>query len=117
MTELSTTMAADLKADLQGLGAIVIAARGFVADGKVVDLAPLEQEIKRICDSITELPADQNAPLRPVMVALIDDLEKLAAEIRDTHSELEDQLQSFSNHTTAVAAYAKGGSTRKRNKG
>ena len=113
MTESSTTMAEDLKTDLQGLGSIVIAARSFVADGKVVDLAPLEQEIKRICNSITELPADQNAPLRPVMVALIDDLEKLAAEIRDTHSELEGQLQSFSNHTTAVAAYAKGRSTRK----
>ncbi len=113
MSHSSLSTAEDLKTDLQGLGSIVTAARGFVADGKVVDLAPLEQEIKRICDSITELPADQNAPLRPVMVALIDDLEKLAAEIRDTHSELEGQLQSFSNHTTAVAAYAKGGSTRK----
>ena len=113
MTESSTTTAEDLKTDLQGLGSIVIAARGFVADGKVVDLAPLEQEIKRICDSITELPADQNAPLRPVMVALIDDLDKLAAEIRDTHSELEGQLRSFSNHKTAIAAYAKGGGRHK----
>ncbi len=109
MTEPSTTTAEDLKTDLQGLGSIVTAARGFVADGKVVDLAPLEQEIKRICGSITALPADQNAPLKPVMVALIDDLDKLAAEIRDTHSELEGQLKSFSNHKTAIAAYAKGG--------
>ncbi|MCZ6847602.1 MAG: hypothetical protein O7F75_02010 [Alphaproteobacteria bacterium] len=113
MTEPSTTTAEDLKTDLQGLGSIVTAARGFVADGKVVDLAPLEQEIKRICGSITALPADQNAPLKPVMVALIDDLDKLAAEIRDTHSELEGQLKSFSNHKTAIAAYAKGGGTRK----
>ncbi len=113
MTESSTTTAEDLKTDLQGLGSIVTAARGFVADGKVVDLAPLEQEIKRICGSITALPADQNAPLKPVMVALIDDLDKLAAEIKDTHSELEGQLQSFSNHKTAIAAYAKGGSTSK----
>ncbi len=113
MTESSLSTAEDLKTDLQGLGSIVTAARGFVADGKVVDLAPLEQEIKRICGSITALPADQNAPLKPVMVALIDDLDKLAAEIRDTHSELEGQLQSFSNHTTAVAAYAKGDGTGK----
>lgn len=113
MTESSTTTAEDLKTDLQGLGSIVTAARGFVADGKVVDLAPLEQEIKRICGSITALPADQNAPLRPVMVALIDDLDKLAAEIRDTHSELEGQLRSFSNHKTAIAAYAKGGGRHK----
>ena len=113
MTETSTTTAEDLKMDLQGLGSIVTAARGFVADGKVVDLVPLEQEIKRICDRITTLPADQNAPLRPVMVALIDDLDKLAAEIRDTHSELEGQLKSFSNHKTAIAAYAKGGGTGK----
>ncbi len=113
MTEPSTTTAEDLKTDLQGLGSIVTAARGFVADGKVVDLAPLEQEIKRICGSITALPADQNAPLKPVMVALIDDLDKLAAEIRDTHSELEGQLKSFSNHKTAIAAYAKGGGTGK----
>ena len=113
MTETSTTTAEDLKMDLQGLGSIVTAARGFVADGKVVDLAPLEQEIKRICDHITTLPADQNAPLRPVMVALIDDLDKLAVAITDTHSQLKVQLQSFSKHTNAVAAYAKGGGTRK----
>ena len=113
MTETSTITAEDLKMDLQGLGSIVTAARGFVADGKVVDLVPLEQEIKRICDRITTLPTDQNVPLRPVMVALIDDLDKLAAEIRNTHSELESQLQSFSKHTNAVAAYAKGGGTRK----
>ena len=113
MTEPSTTTAEDLKTDLQGLGSIVTTARGFVADGKVVDLAPLEQEIKRICGSITALPADQNAPLKPVMVALIDDLDKLAAEIRDTHSELEGQLQSLSTHKVAVAAYAKGGNTNK----
>ncbi len=113
MSQSSLSTAEDLKTDLQGLGSIVIAARSFVADGKVVDLVPLEQEIKRICDSITALPVDQNAPLRPVMVALIDDLEKLAAEIRDTHSELEGQLQSLSTHKTAVAAYAKGGNTHK----
>ena len=113
MTETSTTTAEDLKMDLQGLDSIVTAARGFVADGKVVDLAPLEQEIKRICERITTLPTDQNVPLRPVMVALIDDLDKLAAEIRATHSELESQLQNFSDHTNAVAAYAKGGGTRK----
>ncbi len=113
MTEPSTTTAEDLKTDLQGLGSIVTTARGFVADGKVVDLAPLEQEIKRICDRITTLPTDQNVPLRPVMVGLIDDLDKLAAEIRDTHSELEGQLKSFSKHKTAIAAYAKGGGTGK----
>lgn len=113
MTHSPLSTAEELKSDLQGLGSIVTAARGYVADGKVVDLVPLEQEIKRICDAITALPEDQNAPLRPVMVALIDDLEKLAAEIRDTHSELEGQLQSLSNHTTAVAAYAKGGTTHK----
>lgn len=113
MTQSSTTTAEFLKTDLQGLGSIVTAARGFVADGKIVDLAPLEQEIKRICDRITSLPADQNVPLKPVMVALIDDLDKLATEIRDTHSELESQLQSFSNRKHAVAAYAKGGNTRK----
>ena len=113
MTEPSTTTAEDLKTDLQGLGSIVIVARGFVADGKVVDLETLEQEIKRICGNITALPANQNAPLKPVMVALIDDLDKLAAEIRDTHSELEGQLKSFSNHKTAIAAYAKGGGTGK----
>ena len=113
MSQSSLSTAEDLKTDLQGLGSIVTAARGFVADGKVVDLVPLEQEIKRICDNIIALPADQNAPLRPVMLALIDDLDKLATEIRDTHSELEGQLQSSSTHKSAVAAYAKGAIPRK----
>ena len=69
MTQSSTTTAEFLKTDLQGLGSIVTAARGFVADGTFVDLAPLDHEIKRICAPLTPLPSYQHVPLTPTPAA------------------------------------------------
>lgn len=101
-----------LRHDLQNVGSIIAAARGLIAKGQSINLQPLEREVKRLCDEIIKLPSMQNAPLRPVMVALIDDLDRLAGEMRARHAELQQQLKGLSERERATAAYGAPGAGR-----
>lgn len=95
-----------LKLDLQNVASIIGTARALVAEGQQVNLAPLEKEVQRLCGEIAALPAADNVPLRPMMVGLIDDLDKLAGDIRRRHADLKSQLESLSSGSRAAAAYA-----------
>ncbi|MFN4281250.1 MAG: hypothetical protein ACK4NA_01280 [Alphaproteobacteria bacterium] len=97
--------AESLKLDLQNVASIIGTARALVAEGQPVNLAPLENEVRRLCETILALPGADNVPLRPMMVSLIDDLDKLAGDIRRRHADLKSQLESLSSGSRAAAAY------------
>lgn len=101
-----------LRQDLQNLGSIVTAARGLIAKGQSVNLEPLEREVQRLCEQIIKLSGVEGAPLRPMMTALIDELSKLAGEMRGHHAQLEEQLRELTSRERATAAYVKPGTGR-----
>lgn len=94
-----------LRQDLQNVGSIVTAARGLIAKGQGVNLQPLEREVQRLCDQILKLPGVEGAPLRPMMTGLIDELTKLAGEMRGHHAQLQEQLRELTSRERATAAY------------
>jgi hypothetical protein len=94
-----------LRQDLHNVGSIVTAARGLIAKGQTVNLQPLEREVQRLCEQIVKLPGVENAPLRPLMTGLIDELTKLAGEMRGHHAQLQEQLRELSARERATAAY------------
>ena len=94
-----------LRQDLQNVGSIVTAARGLIAQGQAVNLQPLEREVQRLCDQILKLPGVEGAPLRPMMTGLIDELTKLAGEMRGHHAQLQEQLRELTARDRATAAY------------
>jgi len=94
-----------LRQDLQNVGSIVTAARGLIAKGQVVNLDPLEREVQRLCEQILKLPGAESAAFRPLMTGLIDELTKLAGEMRGRHAQLQEQLQELTARERATAAY------------
>lgn len=94
-----------LRQDLQNVGSIVTAARGLIAQGQAVNLEPLEREVQRLCEQILKLPGIEGAPLRPMMTGLIDELTKLAGEMRGHHAQLQEQLRELTSRERATAAY------------
>jgi len=110
---LAVNKAESLKLDLQNVASIIGTARGLVAEGQAVNLMPLEREVHRLCEEIGGLPAPGNMPLRPMMVSLIDDLDKLADDIRRRHDELKSQLESLNSGSRVAAAYAPPGLCRR----
>lgn len=107
------TVVESLKLDLQNVASIIVAARGLVADGQTVDLAPLEKEVRRLCDAALALSGPENLPLRPMMVSLIDDLDKLADAVRQRHADLKSQLETLNSGSRVAAAYAPPGARRR----
>lgn len=94
-----------MRLDLENLMSIISAAHGLVKKGQAVNLGPLEREVQRLCEDIVKLPGVESATLRPIMTALIDELNKLANEVRGRHAELESQLQELTARERATAAY------------
>ena len=88
------------------------AARGLIAKGQAINLQPLEREVQRLCDEIIKLPGVENAPLRPLMTGLIDELTKLAGEVRGRHAQLQEQLLELTARERATAAYVRPGNGR-----
>ncbi|HEY4135728.1 MAG TPA: hypothetical protein VGO34_10990 [Alphaproteobacteria bacterium] len=102
-----------LRLDLQNVASIIVAARGMIATGQPVDLAALEREVRRLCDEICGLSAEESLPLRPAMVGLIDDLDRLAEDVRRRHAELKGQLESLNTGSRVAAAYVPPGLRRR----
>lgn len=99
------SLADNMKDELRRIGDIVTAARDLVADGQLINLNPLESEISRICGEIECLNGDEARNLKPVLLSLIDDLDRLAGMMRERQTEYEDELRSLSTHANATRAY------------
>jgi len=103
--ELQESTTDSLRQDLQNVGTIITAARGLIKQGHAVNLEPLEHEVERLCEQIIKLPGEENSPLRPLMMGLIDELNKLAGEMRGHHAQLKEQLHELTARERASTAY------------
>lgn len=97
-----------IRDELTRIGDIIVAARDLVADGQLINLKPLENEIGRICEGMNGLNGVDAERIKPVLLGLLDDLDRLAAEMRLRQTDYEEQLRSLSSHGQAAQAYATG---------
>ena len=98
---------AEFESRLARTAALIGAARGVLRDGKVVDLAGLEDEVKTLCEAATALPADATEAMRPRLIALVDDLGRLAEELTVQHGELMREMGDLNKRQQATAAYGR----------
>lgn len=96
-----------IRQSLAALTASVDIARRRVDGGDVVELLDLDRAVAEICTAVGDLPLDQRAGLKPPMVALIDELDKLSATLKFQHNQLAESLRAQSTHQQASDAYGK----------
>jgi len=60
-----------------------------VAQGDIMDLQGLDNNVIELCDAIAALPKDEGQALEAQMMTLIEDLEKLADVMREQHEKFE----------------------------
>lgn len=94
--------------ELTRIADIVTAARGLVADGQMINLAPLEAEVTRICGELDGLSGAEAQTLKPVLLSLMDDLDALARLMREKQAEFEKELRTLTTHRSAAKAYHRG---------
>ncbi len=57
-------------------------AASLVAAGRIVDLAGLQDSVGRVCAECLDLPPEQGRALRPMLIGLMQDIERLDALMR-----------------------------------
>lgn len=95
------------RGELQEVLGYIQTARHALEAGGEIDLKPLETKIERFCSSLEELPPEQRKSMKKKAIALIDDLDHLAEDLRSQYSALSEQLSKMSNHHRALSAYGK----------
>lgn len=98
-----------VRADLDEANTAVGAAKTLLKEGKVIDLSGLETHVETLCTDIGALPPEDRTTLKNSLVALIDELNRLADDIETNNREISEDLRDTSARQRAVTAYRSGG--------
>lgn len=88
------------------VGAVALARRK-VGEGQLVDLSGLERRVDELCTAIREQDSKAAQSLRPPLISLIDDLNRLSDDLKAQHGEVAAELKGSQSHRSAAAAYRK----------
>jgi len=79
------------------------AARRLVAAGQMIDLSGLETEVDGVCRAIRELAPRAQKDFTSPLVRLVDELDKLAADLRAQYERVQRGLRTISTGGQAAA--------------
>ena len=95
----------EVRRELRTTASLLSGARDQLAAGGNVELSALESQVERICGMLAALPRELALSFKTPMIALIDDLDRLSADLTVHHAELSRQLKGLADHRQATTAY------------
>ena len=101
----AATPISQMKRRLEAAANVVNEARLAVERGNDVDLSGLEREVEGICVGLAEIPPGSAAGLKPALVALVDDLDKLTETLSQAHGKLAKDIGALGTRRRATKAY------------
>lgn len=99
----------ELTEELTRIDGLVARARNDLADGAVLDLAPLEGRVTQLCAGIASLPDERGRLFTPRLTALLADLDALGSEIKQGCDALSAELGKSGKRRDAMSAYGRKG--------
>lgn len=97
---------AAIESEMHSLTARLRKARQGLSRGTIVDLTPIEQDVKGLCQAIETLPPDASRKLRPRLFGLVEEVNQLGENLRAGLGELAQLLNAASDRRKALTAYA-----------
>jgi hypothetical protein len=89
----------------------ISAAHAMVLAGRSVELPGFQERVEAVCGDIEKLPAAKRSRFEMPMVSLIDELNKLEAELKTQHTNLSEGLKAVSSRHRASSAYGRAAQT------
>ncbi len=89
----------------------ISAAHAMVLAGRSVELPGVQEWVEAVCKDIESLPTAKRSGFEMPMVSLIDELNKLEAELKTQHDNLEEGLKAVSSRHRASSAYGRAAQT------
>jgi hypothetical protein len=108
-TPATTDDALDLNADLLKIESLIATAVRLVDEGRVVDLAALQDRTKHVCDAAVQLSAEEARPLIPAMESVLTQLDALTENLTKRYGD----LPALSSRMGSIAAASVYGQTLK----
>lgn len=96
---------ARFESELQSLSVRLRNARQGLATGTIVDLAPIEQDVTALCRAVERMAPAEAAPLRPRLIALLEEVTDLGENLRAGLNELAELLSDAGERRRALTAY------------
>jgi hypothetical protein len=106
------TLKEDVTRELDAASALVEAVRRIVADGRAVDLAGLDSRIARLCRLAERLAPAEAMPFRARLIALLDDVDRLAGSLEAQRATIARELASVATRRRAATAYGRAAKNR-----
>jgi hypothetical protein len=101
---------AAIRSELEALSTLVGAARAIMGDGRAVDLAGFDRRVGALCQSMQSLGVKDAQSLKPVLIALLDDIERLKHDLLAQQEALGTELKRLgAGHKTASAYHRPSG--------
>jgi hypothetical protein len=95
-----------IESEMHSLSARLRKARQRLSSGTIVDLAPIEEDVKWLCRAIEKLAPDEAGPLRPRLLGLLEEINQLGENLRAGLGELAQLLSAAGDRRKAISAYA-----------
>jgi hypothetical protein len=96
---------AAIESEMHSLSARLRKARQGLSRGTIVDLTPIEQDVKGLCHAVERLSAQETRALRPRLVGLLEEINQLGENLRAGLGELAQLLSAASERRKALDAY------------
>lgn len=93
---------------LDRIEARLAAVRNALEGGASGSLEGLDGDVARLRDLVATLPVDQARPLRPRLIAVLDETDRLGADLRAGLDRLGKELGATGRRRQAVSAYSQG---------
>ena len=97
--------AAAIESELRSITTRIGKARDGLSSGSIVDLTPIEQDVKSLCQDIEKLAPEESRSLRPRLVGLLEEVNQLGDNLRAGLGELAQLLSAASERRKALDAY------------
>lgn len=97
---------AAIESEMHSLTARLRKARQGLSKGTIIDLTPIEQDVKGLCQAIEALPREESRHLRPRLFGLVEEVNQLGENLRAGLGELAEMLNAASDRRKALTAYA-----------
>ncbi|WP_422367578.1 hypothetical protein [Pelagibius sp.] len=106
MTAQDNSLRGTIEAEMGALASRLRAARQTLASGTIVDLTPIEQDVRWLCSSIDALPGGEKRQLHPRLMGLLEEINYLGENLRAGLGELAQLLGAAGERRRALSAYA-----------
>ncbi|MGF1591701.1 MAG: hypothetical protein ACFCUW_00400 [Kiloniellaceae bacterium] len=96
---------AALESEMHSLSSRLRKARQGLSSGTIVDLNPIEQDVKWLCRSVEKLSPEEASQLRPRLFGLLEEVSQLGENLRAGLGELAQLLSAAGERRKALTAY------------